>query len=369
MQKILTILFIVTLSLAATAAVYGQFPISIPKIPKIRKDRPSSSNTNSSDDSSSDGEQYTYEQNQALNRIVNDPDHPKKWLVLPYMECFDKRHNFQHNQYKYGQERRFKSNKEKVDTLTREQADLAQLERDLRANGISERIRISSDGMDDLRNPAIWLEIASRRQEYLQCVVADVPKAGECGKLDDIAKTRVDTYKEDLDALLKEAKSFNGDRGWYSSRYREDWLLAAISPSKRQKLATEYGDLYPCISGLLDEIQAAAKQTLPKYTLYSYNVRNPAAERVLRSAISDLNLAKVFKIGLLESSWLMEKNSIGIPVNRFKHGAIWVKYPSVDHGYCQILWINIVQEYAGGGTWGSPYGNFVRNEPAGCPTK
>jgi len=369
MQKIFTILLTIILSSAATATVYGQFTISIPKIPKITKQKPSSSDSSDSSDDSAPRGQLSYEQTQAFNALVFDREHPKRQLVLAYMECFDKRHNFPHNQYRYGEARRFATNKEKVDTLTAEQADLAQLERDLRGIGVSESLSISSDGSDDLRNPAIWLEIASKRQEYLQCVVGDVPKAGECGKLDDVNQVRVDIYKKDLNELLDDAKTFNADRGWYSPRFNEDWLLAAISPSTRKKFATKYGELYPCISGLLDEIQAAAKLTLPKYTLYSYNVRNPAAERVLRSAISDLNQAKVFKIGLLESSWLIEKNSIGIPVNRYKHGAIWVKYSNWDHGYCQILWINVVQPYAGGGTWGESYGNFLRSEPAGCPTK
>lgn len=198
---------------------------------------------------------------------------------------------------------------------------------------------------------------------------ADVPRAGECGKLDGVNQVRVDLYKKDLQELLQDAKSFNGDRGWYSPEFNEDWLLAAISPSTRQKLATKYGELYPCISGLLDEIQAAAKISLPKYTLYSYNTRSPADERVIRSAISDLNQAKVFKVGLEGRAWLIQKNSFGIPEKRYKHGAMWVKYSNWDHGYCQILWINVIQDYAGGGTWGSSYGNFIRSEPAGCPTK
>lgn len=368
MQRISIILLSMVLSLGATAAVYGQFTISIPKIPKIRKDKPTATSVPSdSDGNSSPSGQLTEEQYDAFNKLVFFTDDPKRDLVLAYMECFDKKHNFPHNQYRYGPTRQFKSNKEKVDTLTNEQAKLAQLERDLRAIGVSESIGIASDASDDLKNPAIWLDIASNRQQYLQCVLADVPKAGECGKLDDVNQVRVDLYKKDLNELLGDAKSFNGDRGWYSPEFREDWFLAAISPSRRQKLATKYGELYPCISGLLDEIQAAAKISLPKYTLYSYNFRNPAHERVIRSAISDLNQAKVFKIGFLESAWLIQKNSIGIPEKRYKHGAIWVKYPNWDHGYCNILWINVVQEYAGGGTWGASYGNFIRNEPAGCP--
>jgi len=363
MQRISIILLSIVLSVTATAAVYGQFTISIPKIPKIKKDKPASSDSSNSNEATVPTGQMTYEQNQAFNDLVFNRDNPKRRLVLAYMECYDKKHNLEHNQYRYGEDRRFSSNKEKIATLTNEQAELAQLERDLREIGVSD------NGADDLRNPAIWLDIASNRQQYLQCVQADVPRAGECGKLDDVNQARVDIYKKELNELLGDAKSFNGDRGWYSPEFNEDWLLAAISPSRRQKLATKYGELYPCISGLLDEIQAAAKISLPKYTLYSYNTRSPADERVIRSAISDLNQAKVFKVGLEGPAWLIQKNSFGIPEKRYKHGAMWVKYSNWDHGYCQILWINVIQDYAGGGTWGSSYGNFIRSEPAGCPTK
>ncbi|KXK03899.1 MAG: hypothetical protein UZ17_ACD001000996 [Acidobacteria bacterium OLB17] len=366
MNSITRLVLSLALIVGSASLAAAQFTISIPKIPKIpkiRKDRPTTSDasTDKNTATASNG-QMTDEQYEAFRTLVFDRDHPKTMLVLAYMECYDKKHNLKHNQYRYGEVRQFATNKEKVDTLTAEQTQLAQLERDLRAIGVSD------NGADDLGNPAIWLDITGNRQQYLQCVLNDVPKPGECGKLDDARQARVDSYKEELQELLGEVKSFNGDRGWYSSRYREDWLLAAISPSTRKEIAPNYGDAFPCITGLLDEIKAAAKLTLPKYTLYSYNVRNPAGERIIKSAIPDLNKGKVFKTGFLESVWLIEKNSIGIPERRFKHGAIWVKFPGWDHGYCQILWVNLLQDYTGGGTWGASYPNFIRSEPAGCPT-
>ena len=217
-------------------------------------------------------------------------------------------------------------------------------------------------------NPGTFAGVLFNYEKYMQQALGEIaPVAGQCGPLSDIDKVRVDLYKKDLEELLDQAKTFDKNRGWYSGEFNENYLLAAISPSERKKMETKYGKLYPCIESLFDEIEAAAKVSLPKYTLWAYNTKNPADERILRSAISDLNQAKVFKVGLDSNVWKIQKNSIGIPEKRYKHGAIWVKYPSADTGFCQILWINVIQEYAGGGTWGQSYGNFIRNEPAGCP--
>ena len=217
-------------------------------------------------------------------------------------------------------------------------------------------------------NPATLSGVLENYEKYMaQALSGLAPVAGQCGPLSDGDKARVRIYKEDLEKLLQQAQTFTKGRGWYSREFHENYLLAALSPSERSRMVTKYGKLYPCISDLFDQIQAAAKKTLPQYTPWSYNVKTPADVAVLKSSISDLNKATVFKAALQSNVWNIQKNSIGIPEKRYKYGAIWVKYPSSDTGFCQILWINVVQEYTGGGTWGQSYGIFTRNEPAGCP--
>ena len=46
---------------------------------------------------------------------------------------------------------------------------------------------------------------------------------------------------------------------------------------------------------------------------------------------------------------------------------IWAQYPNSDDGFCQIFWVNIKQDYAGGGTYVASYGYFVSRALAGCP--
>lgn len=174
-------------------------------------------------------------------------------------------------------------------------------------------------------------------------------------------------YRDSFNELLRDVRAFGPDR-IFTSAQNDEYLLAALSPKHRKILAEILGEWYPCLSGILDNIAAEARPKLPQVNLSSSNnVRNPVDERVMRTGVSDLNNATVFKIGLEAPNWIITKNDLGIPEARFKRGAIWVKYPTDDTGFCQILWINVVQDYAGGGTWGSSYANFVRNQIAGCP--
>jgi hypothetical protein len=46
---------------------------------------------------------------------------------------------------------------------------------------------------------------------------------------------------------------------------------------------------------------------------------------------------------------------------------VWARSTLNDHPYCRIYWINIIQDYAGGGTYGASYAYFVNDELAGCP--
>jgi hypothetical protein len=67
------------------------------------------------------------------------------------------------------------------------------------------------------------------------------------------------------------------------------------------------------------------------------------------------------------ATWNIEKRSNGLPNARYKHGMIYARYPSLDDGYCRIIHVNIVQDYAGGGTYADSKARFIKSEFAGCP--
>jgi len=355
----------------AVTTVNAQINISIPKIPKVKKGNPSNdgSQGNTSADRAANGQSWSAAIGQF--NVGYDPElavaEPRAKYIVHYLGCYAKKHNVPLSKIDdAGLISRFYTGftyKDK-DILKNELPKLAELER-LFKQAFPNR---PDTGKGYSENPAIWDDILTNREEYYQCILAEMPDPNDCSKLTDTEKVRLQAgYKDDMDKVLDQVKTFTRDRGWYTNEYNENYVLIALSPRNRNKFAEKMGNLYQCLSGELDQIQAEAKKTLPNYTLSAYNTKIPADERVMRSAINDLDKATIYKIGLEGPNWIIEKNEYGLPIHRYKHGAMWVKYSTMDTGFCQILWINVIQDYAGGGTWGQSYGNFVRNEPAGCP--
>ena len=209
-------------------------------------------------------------------------------------------------------------------------------------------------------------KLTEAESEYKQLVATPVVK--DCNS---DAVTRV--HLEDLAKTRNEAENFRqGSRDYYVSELSDRkniYLEAALSPSKRKEWLGPAGeDFVKCLEPALDGLAAVARKTLPGYTgPQGYTLGTPAEKKALLSAINDLAQAKVLKVGIDEASWLIDKNSLGIPTARYKHGVIWAHYPNTDDGFCRILWVNIKQDYAGGGTYGASYGYFVSRSFAGCP--
>lgn len=181
-------------------------------------------------------------------------------------------------------------------------------------------------------------------------------------------------HTERMETTRKEADEYRpGLRNYYVQDFndnRNEYLWAAISPSNRKEWLGGKGLAaadHPCYVPLFDAIAAAAKRTLPTYHPTQYTVRDPAGEKLLRDNIPDLSDATVFKVAFKPGPWIISKDSYNFPTARFKYGIVWAKWASNDDGYCRIYFINLVQDYAGGGTYGGSYANYVGRTPAGCP--
>ena len=182
----------------------------------------------------------------------------------------------------------------------------------------------------------------------------------------------MDIYLKDIAATRKEAEEFKpGLRDYYVSDFsdRENkYLKASLSPLRRNEwMKTWPAHFVQCITPALEDLGAVAKKTLPGYTPGGYTLGTPAEIRVLKSGVNDLAQATVFKAGISSPTWNISKNNLGIPNNRYKYGIIWAKYSTTDDGFCRIIYVNLVQDYAGGGTYGESYGNLIKSEYAGCP--
>jgi hypothetical protein len=181
-------------------------------------------------------------------------------------------------------------------------------------------------------------------------------------------------HTENMEKTRKEAENYSpGSRDYYVEDFndnRNEYLRAALSPTQRQEWLTSHNiekENYPCFVPLFDAIATAAKKTLPLYQPAGYNIHNPAEEKLMLGQVNDIAQAKVLKIGLKSTDWRIAKDDYNFPTSRYKWGMIWARYPNLDDGFCRIIYVNIVQDYAGGGTYGASYGNFIKSEYAGCP--
>lgn len=364
---------ILPVALLGHIALEAQISISVrtPRLPGTQKEKTAAnaSNDNRSSDERPGGESWftaigRFRQGYDPDRVVADD---RAFFIGPYLDYYAKKHNIDRDKVGYANRRISNTDYDVKNQLKNELPKLAELEREFKRMFPSRPN--TGKGFDE--NPAIWDDILTNREAYYQCLIADLPDASDCSRLSDIDKARVDIYKENMQKTLEQAKSFIPGRGWYVQDFNDGWneyLRAAISPSERNVFEKKYGHLYACLSGLLEAIAQAAQKTLPLYKPVGYNIHNAAEERLLRSGVTDLAQARVLGTGLMESNWLISKNEFGIPTARFKHGMIYAQYPktSTDDGFCRIIYVNIVQDYSGGGTYGASRASFIKSEPAGC---
>ena len=123
------------------------------------------------------------------------------------------------------------------------------------------------------------------------------------------------------------------------------------------------------VAAALDALAASAAKKLPTYKedLDNYKFHNAAEEKMMKGVLKRIADYKIFSSGLLGVIWAIGKNNLGIPTARFKNGAIYLKDTKDDHLYCYLFYVNIIQDYAGGGTYGASYAMYVGNELVGCP--
>ncbi len=181
----------------------------------------------------------------------------------------------------------------------------------------------------------------------------------------------VESHLEDIAKRQNEIDSFTPDRGWLVNGNNYDHLLYAVSPSARERWLAGANalDYRNCFAAALNKLADSAAAKLPRFlpNTGAYAQHNPSEERLMKSKINDLADHKIFYVGIKEPNWLIDKNEFGLPKSRYKHGIVWVRYTPNDHRYCRLYYINVIQDYAGGGTYGASYGAFIEDQLVGCP--
>lgn len=181
-----------------------------------------------------------------------------------------------------------------------------------------------------------------------------------------------------IDEIAKAQKEVDGytplDKMYFVGSTSTDWLWRAVSPKERNEFIEKWKPLMnPAtrkrFDDSLDALNASAAKKLPEYksSLRLYTARNAAEERLMRGVLTNVADYKIFSVGLKEANWLIDKNDLGIPTARYKHGVIYLRNTKSDHPYCYATYVNIKQDYAGGGTYGASYARFIEDEMVGCP--
>jgi hypothetical protein len=180
-------------------------------------------------------------------------------------------------------------------------------------------------------------------------------------------------YDELLDTK-KEVDAYTSptERLYMVSGKHAEYFMRAISKKARDKWAQtwlknpehkkKFDDLY-------DAIAAAAAKKFPVYLPDSkkFAFHNKAEEGMMRSVLRNAATLKIHKIGQFHNSWQISREGTDLPDARYKQGYVWAKDSADDYPYCHLYQVNIIQKYAGGGTYGESFAKVVGDTVLGCP--
>ena len=180
-----------------------------------------------------------------------------------------------------------------------------------------------------------------------------------------------EVWSEEIGKTIDDVKSFTPLRDYFVRDFNDNtnkYLKMALSKSYRDDEEKDWGgedNTKQCVNARLDELAVVAEKAIGSYTPVGYTLGTPADKAALRAAVTDISTAQVFQVGVKDINWKIVSNDIGIPNGRKKLGKLWLKYPGDK--YCKIVWANVWQQYAGGGTYNTSTGDFIAWEFAGCP--
>jgi len=171
-------------------------------------------------------------------------------------------------------------------------------------------------------------------------------------------------YKQQLDSWNPDTQIFPKPNS------SDDYISLALSKKERASwLSDKKVQPDAKLDASLDELKASLSRRLPEYTINksSFANRNAAEEKMMLAQMTGVPGIKVFKIGLNQAAWLIDKNEWGIPKARYKHGMIYGRNPNSEDQFCRIWYVNVVQEYSGAGTYGATQARYIDKEFIACP--
>lgn len=190
---------------------------------------------------------------------------------------------------------------------------------------------------------------------------------------DDEMDFRLTFFLEEIAKVQKSVDEYNPKDHLYPvSTAQAEWFLRAISMREREKWSKQWLKKpieQKKFADALDALSASAAQKIPTYKadLNTFKFHSVAEEKLMKGELSRIADYKIYSLGLAQNNWLISKNDYGLITARYKHGAVYLDDKTDDHPFCYLTYVNIIQDYAGGGTYGASYAQFIRDEIVGCP--
>jgi hypothetical protein len=299
---------------------------------------------------------YPYFQTELFKEISYDRKNAA--LIEPYIECFKQKHKLTEEQVGRGRMPSFSTVAELDKKLRATLPQLAELEAKLKQIQAHPNTYQNSDD-----NPAIWWDIVSNREQYLQCAVAFARRERASDMLNFTA-SQIEAAVQELETFTPGGASFSTDTN--------DYVHAAVSREARAKWLKDKNvtDLQADFDPLFDKLAAVASRKLPLYLpkISAFKFRDPVAEKIMMAYFLP-NRNKFHHIGIASAGWQIQKDNNDLLIRyRFKEGVVYFRDTLSDHPYCYLRTIRVKQDYAGGGTYSTNtyYGNTIM-EIVGCP--
>ena len=282
-------------------------------------------------------------------------------LLEAYLPCYAKKHNLELGKVTGDAFRPpyFGDLNEMKTILQTHQTKLAEIEKRLKT--LAAR---PDTFLDYQNNPAIWEDIAVNRAAYLQCALDE-------RQTEDIVDSPwLRAHRDGIKKVLGYVQTWKpGSRDSLGSE--SEYAFYAVSPKMRAEWLREKnalafdGEIEKLLKPLADALNEKLPNYFPKDERFAF--RNAAEEAMMKTVLTNPARSKIFKIGLMQGAWRTDQGIIGIPNARFKNGMIYRRDTSADHPYCYATYVNIVQDYAGGGRYAPSRAVYVQDELVACP--
>jgi hypothetical protein len=207
--------------------------------------------------------------------------------------------------------------------------------------GLTNENRADKTNLDNL--PATWCEIAAKRNEY---------------KANGLALSAKGRYAPQLRVLMSEVEE--ALNGGYNGYIDEDIQLLTYEREKwRAKEAPKYqkgfadlgvampADFFKEIEAKADEFKAANERIAPTRSFLMPKHKDATIEAFIRGRYAtEKKGVQILKIGLDDASWVIHRNSLGVPTSQTRVARLLVKVP--NRPFCQEHSVAAERNYKGG---------------------